>query len=429
MATDDLTLLLAGDALMTRPWSHVADPAFQQLVDEIRGADVAIANLETVIHEFKGFAQHTSGGTWMASPPAIAGELRWAGFDMLTHANNHAFDYGSTGILETIEHVETAGLVLAGSGRDLQDARSPRYVSAKGRRVALISMAVDYVPYGRASNSRSDFSGRPGVNPLTLTKRERAIVIPPQAADRIRALARKLGRKPEKLVDRSFKIGTRFHIGRQFGIERSRRLMEADRKANLDAISEAAGAADIVVASIHAHSQGRWLREFAEDAIEQGADIVFVQGPHEVRGIGFHRGKPIFYCLGDFIYETANVARFPTEMYDRLELGAEATPAELVAVAQQRGWPIPRKRQVFEGLVATISIASDRVARIVLTPIDLQFEATAAQHGRPQVAPPPLGRRIVEEVAARSRSYGVRITYDPAINRGEVELPGLRTTL
>jgi poly-gamma-glutamate capsule biosynthesis protein CapA/YwtB (metallophosphatase superfamily) len=421
MAKDDLTLLLAGDALITRPWSHVADPAFLQLVEEIRGADVAIANLETVIHEFKGFAQRDSGGTWMTSPPAIAAELRWAGFDMLAHANNHAFDYGSTAILETLEHVEQAGMVLAGSGKDLQDARSPRYVERKGRRVALVAMAATFVAYGMASNSRPDLRGRPGINPLTMTRREKAIVVPPWAADRLRAFGRSLGRKPSKLSGPSFKVGPRFHVGKRFGLERARRLLGLDRDANLRAVSEAARNADIVVVSIHVHSRGPWLTEFAEDAIEQGADIVFVQGPHEIRPIRFHRGKPILYSLGDFVYETAYIERFPAEAYERLELGDDASLGDLMREQRRRRVPLEVRRRMFEGLVATVSFIDDRVSRIGLVPIDLQFDA-AEERGRPRIAAPELGRRIIEEVATLSRTHGVAIVYDSATNRGNVDV-------
>jgi poly-gamma-glutamate synthesis protein (capsule biosynthesis protein) len=113
----EISLLLAGDAMIMRPWSQVRDSDFLGLIDTIRGADAAIANLETVIHEFKGHAQADSGGTYMASPPQIAAELKWAGFDMLAHANNHSFDYGSSGIVETLEHAERAGLLVAGSDK------------------------------------------------------------------------------------------------------------------------------------------------------------------------------------------------------------------------------------------------------------------------------------------------------------------------
>jgi poly-gamma-glutamate capsule biosynthesis protein CapA/YwtB (metallophosphatase superfamily) len=117
MIARDVSLLLFGDALIARAWSQVGDAAFLGLIDTIRAADVAIANLETVIHEFKGHAQADAGGVYMASPPLIAAELKWAGFNMLAHANNHAFDYGASGVLETIQHVEGEGLIIAGSGR------------------------------------------------------------------------------------------------------------------------------------------------------------------------------------------------------------------------------------------------------------------------------------------------------------------------
>jgi poly-gamma-glutamate synthesis protein (capsule biosynthesis protein) len=274
---------------------------------------VAIANLETVIHEFKGDAQADSGGVYMASPPRIAAELKWAGFDMLAHANNHAFDYGSSGVLETIEHVEREGLLVAGSGPDLQNARAPRYIQSNGSTVALVALASDFVPYGKASQSRGDLRGRPGVNPLTV-KRGRIIHL---------RLGRTLSRFPrlEGLL-RNVR-GLRRLPSLQLNVEWGRQAAAADRKANLAAISEAASKADIVVLSVHAHRQGDWLTKFAHEAIDRGADIVFVHGPHQVRGIELYRGKPIFYSLGDFVFEAEQVARFPAEAYERLGLRAD----------------------------------------------------------------------------------------------------------
>ena len=86
-STDAITVFLAGDAMITQPWSHIQHPHFLRLVKEIRGADAAIVNLETPIHEYKGYAQAHSGGTYMAAPPKIAFELAWAGIDMVSHAN------------------------------------------------------------------------------------------------------------------------------------------------------------------------------------------------------------------------------------------------------------------------------------------------------------------------------------------------------
>lgn len=420
--TRALSLLLAGDTMITRPWSHVVESAFVRLVEEIRAADVAIANLETVIHEFKGYAQQDSGGTHMASPPAIAAEMKWAGFNMLAHANNHAFDYGSSAILETLQHVERAGLVLAGSGSNLQQAGAPAYFRSNGGVVALIAMASTFIAYGAASRSRPDLHGRPGLNPLRLTARERAIVVPCRTAERIRALGRQIGRSPTKLEGRSFKLGVRFHVGKSFGVERSRQLEHIDRDRNLEAIAEARAHADIVVASIHAHVQGRWLREFAYDAIDRGADIVHVHGPHRVGAVEVYDGKPIFYSMGDFVYEPEAVARLPVEAYERAGLGDDSSPSDLVDLSRRRGTGLRNDPRVFEGFVATIAINGERVTRIRLLPVDLQFNGPELRRGRPQFAALEMGKRIVETVAALSRPYGTRIDYDEHENCGVINV-------
>jgi poly-gamma-glutamate capsule biosynthesis protein CapA/YwtB (metallophosphatase superfamily) len=421
MSERDVSILFAGDALITRPWSHIAEPSFLQLVDEIRAADVSITNLETVIHEFRGYAQHNCGGTYMASPPLIATELKWAGFDMVAHANNHTFDYGSEGVLETIEHVEKSGLALAGSGVDLQQARAPRYFRSKGVVIGLVAMAASFISYGQASRSRLDMRGRPGLNPLSLTSRHKAIVVPPGAAARMRALGRFLGRDPRELEDRSFKIGLRFHVGRHFGLERSQELSTSHRSANLEAISLATRDADIVVVSIHAHFQGRWLREFAMDAIDLGAAIVFIHGPHAVRGIEAYRGKPIFYSLGDFVFEIESIEKFPAEAYERAGLGESTSAGEFKAVQKSLFKHLSR-RSAFEGVAAVVRIAEGRASAVRLLPLDLQFDSTEQDRGRPRMASPEVGKRIIEAIAARSKAHGTSVQYDAAANCGYVAL-------
>jgi poly-gamma-glutamate capsule biosynthesis protein CapA/YwtB (metallophosphatase superfamily) len=414
MAHSEISLFLAGDAIITRPWSHVRDDAFLGLVDEIRAADVAIANLETVIHEFQGYAQADCGGTYLTSPPEVASELKWAGFDMLAHANNHTFDYGTSGVLETIGHVERAGLILAGSGADLQNARAPRYCRRNGGTVALVAMASDFVPYGKASYSRADQPGRPGLNPLSVI-RERVVLVPELIVKRLRALARFIGRRPAKVEAAPFRLGFSF-----IGSARGWRVVAADLEANLAAISEAASNADIVVASVHAHGHGPWLADFARRAIERGAHLVLVHGQHRILGIELYRGRPIFYSMGDFVFEVEHISRFPAEEYAGLGLAPDAMLNDLKAAKRKQG--LFRKRRVFEGFTTSISVSGGRVTQIRLMPTDLQFDAGGESRGRPQLASPELGRRIIETVAQRSRRYGTSIRYDAGTNRGEVAL-------
>jgi poly-gamma-glutamate synthesis protein (capsule biosynthesis protein) len=416
----DLALFLAGDAMISEPWSQLRDPGFERLIGEMRAADVSILNLETVIHEFRGFAQRDSGGAWTASPPAIAAELKWAGVDMVGHANNHSFDYGSTGLLETLEHVEKAGIALAGSGRDLQEARAPRYFAAPGGTVALVAMAATYTPYGRASRSRPDLRGRPGLNPLELTRAE-VYQVTPRLAAVLRGVARLRGKGARASPGSDFRLfGRRFQVAARSRRLSGRRETAADAAANLDAIAEAAARADFTIASVHAHLQGSWLRRFAHRALSAGADVVFCHGPHDVSGIELVGGKPIFYCLGDFVCQIDRIARHPAEAYEQLGLGDDATPADLVRA--NRGSSPAAKRESYQGCAAALRVEQGRVVEIRLLPLDLQFDAAEEIRGTPRWADPELGRELIERIARRSQRYGTQLRYDPERNQGFVAL-------
>ncbi|MGH7831643.1 MAG: CapA family protein, partial [Candidatus Binatia bacterium] len=329
----ELSMFIAGDAIITQPWSHLDEPEFLRLVAEIRGADVALANLEMLIHDFKGYAQRNSGGTYLAARPKIAKELAWAGFDMVGHANNHTFDYGSIGVLENLENVKKAGIVLAGSGKDLQRARAPGYFRTAKGTVALVSTASTFTDYGRASRSRPDLHGRPGLNPLAVRWHSQ------------------------------FSITSFFSI--TFNFASWAEVDQEDLKGNLDAIREARAKADLVVLSIHAHRQGPWLADVAHQAIDAGADVVFGHGPHAVRGVEVYKCKPIFYSLGDFVFQYEQIERLPWEAYARHGLGDEAKPEDAQNAQSKFGTRyFPVRREAWEGIAAVVYFRGGEVTRV-----------------------------------------------------------------
>ena len=154
-------------------------------------------------------------------------------------------------------------------------------------------MAADFVSYGKASASRPDLHGRPGINPLSLESERSLTVRPFHAAASAWEYCRRILRAP------AWRARPELEIVVSWG----RKISAADRKANLESISEAAANADIVVVSIHAHRRGKWLAQFAHHAIERGANVIFVTGPHEVRGVELYRGRPIFYSMGACAFE------------------------------------------------------------------------------------------------------------------------------
>ncbi len=420
MLSGEHRLFVAGDALIAQPWSHIDDPSFTRLIAEMRNAQTTILNLETLLHDYRGYAQADSGGTYMASPPPIAGELRWAGVNMVSHANNHAFDYGAEGILDTHEHVGAAGIVVAGTGRDLQSARAPQYCVTNGGTVALVSMASTFVPYGVASPARPDLHGRPGLNPLRLTKGT-LITVTRKQTQMLRRMAERLGRFPDKYLQPEFRLlGVRFRVGDGTRIDFGSRISPPDRLGNLASIEQAARNADATVVAIHAHLQGEWLRRFCHAAISKGADVVVMHGPHEIRGIEIHAGKPLFFGMGDFVYQTDQISRLPAEAYENVSLDNSATIEEFHGDGKR--FAMQRTRSVYEAFAATLDYANGALTRIRLLPVDLQFDAAYLTRGRPQYATPELGRKIITQVARLSRKFGTKIRYDSDLNEGVVEL-------
>jgi len=117
---------------------------------------------------------------------------------MVARANNHANDYGVEGARLTTKYVAEAGLVQAGVGDSLREAREARFLDTDKGRVALISTASTFPDPSRAGVSWGDTKARPGLNPL----RFRTTTVSHAAA--VRGVARRAqcrgsaGRRPRR---------------------------------------------------------------------------------------------------------------------------------------------------------------------------------------------------------------------------------------
>ena len=162
----DFTFALTGDSIITRKLTVYNEPAFTRIIDLVRSADVAFTNLEMLFHDYEPYASAASGGTYMRAEPALVKDLVWAGFDMVSRANNHTGDYGVLGMDLTTKYVAEAGLVQAGVGHSLAEAREAKFLEHAKGRVALISVASTFPDSSRAGKTRGDMPARPGLNPL-----------------------------------------------------------------------------------------------------------------------------------------------------------------------------------------------------------------------------------------------------------------------
>lgn len=94
----DVSIALTGDSLITRPLSPHKEPEHVRLFELIRAQDAAFTNLEMSLHDYEMYPMVESGGLHLRGEPSLAKELVWAGFRIVSLANNHAVDWGGAGL-------------------------------------------------------------------------------------------------------------------------------------------------------------------------------------------------------------------------------------------------------------------------------------------------------------------------------------------
>jgi poly-gamma-glutamate synthesis protein (capsule biosynthesis protein) len=190
-----------------------------------------------------------------------------------------------------------------------------------------------------------------------------------------------------------------------------------DEQEVLKAIRHAKLSADFGIATIHAHDPGNWSEEpadflpvLAKKAIDAGADAWVGHGPHQLRGIEVYRGKPIFYSLGDFIFQLDLLQPVGQDLYERFKKDrGTMTDAEFSTFWTDR---------TFEGVVwyqsvvAESRFANGRLSEIRLHPVDLGADLRAANRGVPRLARPDVARTILERLQRLSQPFGTHIAIE-----------------
>ncbi len=424
--TQNFTMALAGDSLIARKLSVVQEPSFKKVIDLIRDADAAFTNFEMLLHDFEPYAMTESGGTWMQADRSIAKELVWAGFDMVSRANNHSGDYGVEGMRLTTKYIAEAGLVQAGVGESLEEARQAKYFETAKGRVALISVASTFPDHSRAGKARDGVRARPGLNPLRFVT---TYQLPAERLQLLGTIARELrltsaeGQGPAASQSLRF-LGGRFVAANQ-AATRTEPLAE-DMEEISAVVRNASRMADRTFVTIHAHEgapgdrtlPADFLVTFAHGMVDAGADIVAGHGPHIVRGVEIYKGKPILYSLGDFVFENDLMTRQPADSYEPLKLGPLAGVADFDdARSDHDRRSFPADREMWESIVAVADWHGKTLTGLSLHPLTLGFGEARTKRGRPMLAGPQLAKKIIDDVSQRSKPYGTRIDFADGVGR------------
>ena len=427
----EISFALTGDSIITRKLSVYEEPAFVRVVNLIRNADVAFTNLEMLFHDYEPYAMSASGGTYMRAEPALVKDLVWAGFDMVARANNHTGDYGVLGMNLTTKYVADAGLVQAGVGQSLAEAREAKFLETPKGRVALISVASTFPDHSRAGRTRGDMPARPGLNPL------RFDTVTTVTADRLatlRLMAAEINGRPapEGPVPTSLNFfGRRFTVGNTPGVTTVPRDEDLNEIAAV--VRSASGLADYTIVTIHAHEGGRdrlvpadFLVTFARSMIDAGADMFVGHGPHVLRGVEMYKSKPILYSLGDFIFQNETLLRLPTENYETYELSADKHVNDFNDARynfDKSGFPADRL--IWEAAVAVPRFRGKQLTELALHPITLGFGQSRSVRGRPLFAEGELGQKILRDIVKLSGDMGTKISVRDGV--GYVDLSSAKT--
>ena len=423
-ADAEFTMALTGDSIITRKLSVYEEPEFLQMIELLRSADMAFTNLEMLFHDYEPYPMAESGGTWMRADPALADDLVWAGIDMVSRANNHTGDYGTHGMQLTTKYVADTGIVQAGVGLSLAEAREAKFLETAKARVALISVSSSFARHMGASRSRDDVPARPGLNPL---RYKTTYVMPETDFEQLRQTGESLGQFTD--MD-GFPRGTDDDdpgkmemFGRNFAIgDEATIRMEANKddvREITAVVNNASRLADFTVVTIHAHEHaGRrelspeFLHAFARAMIEAGADVFVTHGPHILRGIEIYQGKPIFYSMGNFIFQNETLLRLPSDNYERYDLDGNAQVADFNDARYENDTEgFPTLVENWESVIAVPTFRGGKLAELQLYPISLGYGAPRQVRGRPLFADQQLARKIIGDLQKLSKPYGTEIDF------------------
>jgi len=246
---EQIRMVLAGDIMLERGVEYMVEKygsgdfkfPFLKIAGYLKGADIVFANLEGPISD-KGI-KVGSIYSFRHKPESMEG-LNYAGFNVISLANNHAFDYGREALEDCLTRLSNVGIDYVGAGFSEDETYSPLIKEIKDTKIGFLA----YTNLGPETwKARGDNSGIAWID----------------------------------------------------GSELSRAKLE---------IEKAKSEVDILIVSLHAGEEyqetpAQFQVDFAKMAIDAGADIIAGHHPHVVQPFEKYQQGYIAYSLGNFIFD------------------------------------------------------------------------------------------------------------------------------
>lgn len=355
-----ITIAAVGDLVLDEP-----NPAsfFAPTAEILREADVAIGHIE-VPHSYATIQSSTDVPAPPADPEALTAVAE-AGFDVVTLAGNHFYDVGTEGVLDTIGYSRKAGLVTAGGGANLAEAKAPAIIEKSGTRVGVLS----YNCVGpKDSWAASQKAGAAYVKVLTHYELDSATPGGPPTIYTFVA--------PES----------------QLAMQRDIRALREETDVVVVALHKGIGHTPAVLAD--------YEQPLSHAAIDAGADVVIGHHAHIMRGIEWYKGAPIFHGLGNFVTVTRALTPVGGDSAERMEWAARRV--RMFGFAPDPDMPTyPFHPESRNTIIATMTFDDGRLAAAGFIPCWIDQHGIPHPHGDDET-----GRRVAAYVEKISRAVG-----------------------
>ena len=408
---------------------------FDEISSFIKRADVRFFNLETTFPDEKCFGHQFYGGAYLRADVGVLDDARRYGFNILAYANNHTMDYAYRGLELTMQALQKAGFPSAGAGRNLDEAAAPAYLDTPNGSVGVIGVVSTMMNIAAIAGRQSRrIPGRPGVNGLRV---DDYVEVTSEEFEVLQKIVEKSQMNAQADISRAEGFTPPLPEGvlalRTVNVRSGdkTRYVTHPNKRDMDriiqSIKTARAQCDYVLVSMHSHEvggpskecPGDFYTEFAHLCIDAGATAILGHGPHIIRPIEIYKGCPIFYCMGNFLFQEELTEYTAEDQFEKYGLTSDTSMGDMYDIrtnGHTRG--LLCDRRVMEAFIPYFEIENDKVKKIELMPIDMGVGLEYWQMGLPR---PGFGMGILERLAAMSEPYGTKITIrEDGI--GEIEL-------
>ena len=147
-------------------------------------------------------------------------------------------------------------------------------------------------------------------------------------------------------------------------------LYKADMDRIIKNIEDARRCCDHVFVSIHSHEESgssketpaQFVMEFANKCIDAGACAVIGHGPHILRPLEIYKGRPIFYSVGNFLFQCELTACTAEDEYEKYEMTSDESVSatyEKRTAGHTRG--LLSDKRMLEAVIPYIEVEDDKI--------------------------------------------------------------------